>query len=96
MILILIKNRVGTFLLFLVFLCSSSRANAALGVNDNFADATELIGSSVTVNGSNGDATAEVGEPSRSGTVNSLWYTWTAPYYDTDITHHFTYSRRAV
>jgi len=49
---------------------------------DLFADATLLTGSLVTVTGSNVGATAELGEPSgegTSGTINSVWWSWTAP-----------------
>src|SRR5438046_150764 len=42
-------------------------AAAAPPSNDNFVDATALVGSSGQVFGSNVDATAEPGEPPRSG-----------------------------
>lgn len=46
--------------------------------NDNFADAQEISGQAVSVNGTNVDATTEDGEPIFNGT-RSLWYRWTAP-----------------
>jgi VCBS repeat-containing protein len=49
---------------------------------DPFAEATPLTGSLITVTGSNVGATAELGEPSgegTSGTINSVWWSWTAP-----------------
>lgn len=49
--------------------------------NDNFANRITLSGSSVTVTGTNVNATKELGEPDHAGNVGgkSVWYTWTAP-----------------
>ena len=49
-------------------------------INDNFVDRVDL-GSAFIVNtsGGNVDATGEVGEPSQSGLINSVWWSWTAP-----------------
>jgi hypothetical protein len=47
--------------------------------NDNFANRIGLAGETANATGSNIEATAEVGEPSQSGTTNSVWWTWTAP-----------------
>ncbi|HJP64749.1 MAG TPA: hypothetical protein VKA30_00435 [Actinomycetota bacterium] len=48
--------------------------------NDDFANAQVLAGSSGSVNGSDAYATYEPGEPVGSGPVNSVWYSWTAPF----------------
>ncbi len=49
--------------------------------NDNFANRITIIGSSVTVTGSNVGATKETSEPSHAGNGGgrSVWWTWTAP-----------------
>ena len=53
--------------------------------NDNFSNAFTLVGDSISVTGSNIDATGEFGEPNHAGVnfddfdVNSVWWTWTAP-----------------
>lgn len=55
--------------------------------NDDFADATELTGTSGTTSGTNVEATAEVGEPTNHAADccdpdlgdASVWYKWTAP-----------------
>ena len=50
--------------------------------NDKFADAQALSGTTATADGSNVNATGEVGEINHadvSGTLASIWYTWTAP-----------------
>ena len=51
---------------------------------DMFAGATPLSGTFLTATGSNVGATVEAGESdlptiSRSGTINSVWWQWTAP-----------------
>src|SRR5262249_48342802 len=54
----------------------------AAPINDNFACATVVSGSSVSVTGSNVGATKEAGEPnivSYSAGGRSVWWTWTAP-----------------
>ena len=49
--------------------------------NDNFANATQITGSSGTVTSTTVGATGETGEPRVAGTgpTRSLWYRWTAP-----------------
>jgi peroxiredoxin len=49
--------------------------------NDNFSNATPLIGENVQVVGSNVGATKEPGEPDHAGDSGgaSVWWTWTAP-----------------
>lgn len=56
-------------------------AEAAAPVNDAFADATEITGSTATVRGTNVDATAEPDEPGHyeSTARRSVWWTWEAP-----------------
>ncbi|HMD53585.1 MAG TPA: hypothetical protein VKJ65_03425, partial [Phycisphaerae bacterium] len=62
-------------------------AAQALPVNDNFANASGISGTTGTTNGSNVNATLEFGEPTSIiidypfATVvsNSVWYAWTAP-----------------
>jgi len=69
---------VGNFTLGLAF--------TAAPPNDNFADRITLVGTNVTVSGSNVGATREAGEPdikvsggtSASGD-HTAWWTWTAP-----------------
>ena len=48
-------------------------------VNDNFADAQLLTGSSIVQAGSNVDATVESGEPPLNSTTKSIWYKWIPP-----------------
>lgn len=54
---------------------------SAAPVNDNFADAQAIIGTTGTVTGSTVDATTETGEPSHGefASGSSIWYRWTAP-----------------
>ncbi|QYO63352.1 pre-peptidase C-terminal domain-containing protein [Leptolyngbya sp. 7M] len=47
--------------------------------NDRFATATTLTGTSGSISGNNTHALGEPGEPAQSGTLNSLWWKWTAP-----------------
>jgi hypothetical protein len=47
--------------------------------NDNFANRIGLAGQTANATGSNIRATGEVGEPTQSGTTESVWWTWTAP-----------------
>jgi hypothetical protein len=47
--------------------------------NDKRVNAIELTGTSGRELGSNQTALAEVGEPEQSGTINSVWWKWTAP-----------------
>jgi subtilisin family serine protease len=47
--------------------------------NDNFANRIFLDGLPVSTTGSNIGATAEPEEPSQSGLINSVWWSWTAP-----------------
>ena len=54
---------------------------------DNFANRTVLSGLAPSTSGSNILATAEVGEPSQSGIINSEWWSWTAPNSGTFTIH---------
>lgn len=55
-------------------------ATAAPPANDNFANATTLASAtSVSISGTNAEATNEVGENSCCFEFNSVWYRWTAP-----------------
>ncbi|XPM60832.2 MAG: hypothetical protein EDM05_028195 [Leptolyngbya sp. IPPAS B-1204] len=47
--------------------------------NDKLAAATTLNGTSGSVPGNNRHATGEPGEPAQSGTLNTVWWKWTAP-----------------
>jgi subtilisin family serine protease len=47
--------------------------------NDNFANRIVLSGLPVSTTGSNIGATEEPQEPSQSGPINSVWWSWTAP-----------------
>ncbi|MFN6487676.1 DUF4347 domain-containing protein [Nostoc sp. DedQUE02] len=47
--------------------------------NDNFANRIVLSGNSGSSTGNNVGATSESGEPTQSGTTNSVWWSWTAP-----------------
>ncbi|BAZ49482.1 hemolysin-type calcium-binding region [Nostoc sp. NIES-4103] len=47
--------------------------------NDNFANLIVLSGNSGSSAGNNVGATSELGEPTQSGTTNSVWWSWTAP-----------------
>jgi len=50
------------------------------GNNDNFVNRRNLgSGSSATDTGTNVGYTGETGEPAQSGTINSAWWSWTAP-----------------
>ena len=64
-------------------LSAPSPAHAAAPTNDDFASAAVLSGTSVSVIGSNVDATVEPGEPTTMGYQwnlgASVWYRWTAP-----------------
>ena len=53
--------------------------------SDSFSGRTNL-GSviSVTDTGTNVGFTGEAGEPAQSGTINSAWWTWTAPSIQRD------------
>ena len=64
-------------------LAAPAPASAAAPVNDTLALATELAGeSSVSITGTNAEASAEPGEPSHlpwDSARTSVWYSWTAP-----------------
>ena len=49
--------------------------------NDNFLNAILLVGTNLTVNGSNVNATKEAGEPNHDGNSGgkSVWWNWQAP-----------------
>jgi len=51
--------------------------------NDNFADRIFLGDLPVSTTGSNIGATAEPQEPAQNGPINSVWWSWTAPYTET-------------
>jgi hypothetical protein len=51
--------------------------------NDNFANRIFLGGLPVSTTGSNIGATVEPQEPSQSGPINSVWWSWTAPTTET-------------
>jgi hypothetical protein len=64
------------------FLFLSAVAGAQVAPpNDNFANATVITGSRVTVSGTNVDATVEPGEPEHAGKPggHSVWWSWAAP-----------------
>jgi hypothetical protein len=56
-------------------------ALAAAPDNDDLADATELAGQLAFADGTNAEATKELGEPNHAGNAGgaSIWYRWTAP-----------------
>src|SRR5205823_11838644 len=50
-------------------------------VNDDFNSSTPIVGTNVTVTGTNEGATVEAGEPTHLGFgQNSVWWSWTAPF----------------
>jgi subtilisin family serine protease len=60
---------------------AASLVAAVAPVNDTFATATVLTGTSFSVNGSNIGATVQTGEPKHTGLTGgkSVWWSWTAP-----------------
>ncbi|MCY2932121.1 MAG: hypothetical protein NTV86_22030 [Planctomycetota bacterium] len=60
---------------------TSLAVTAAAPLNNNFAAATVLTGTTASAAGSNVGATKESGEPNHAGNVGgkSVWYSWTAP-----------------
>lgn len=56
-------------------------ALAAPPLNDDLADAAELAGRVAFADGTNAEATKELGEPNHAGNAGgaSIWYRWTAP-----------------
>ena len=60
---------------------AASLVAAVAPVNDSFASATVLTGTSFSVNGSNIGATVQTGEPKHAGITGgkSVWWSWTAP-----------------
>jgi len=62
-------------------LAATSNPPVALPVNDNFASASTVAGSSWTSSGNNVNGTSESGEPSHAGQApaKSVWYSWAAP-----------------
>jgi len=56
-------------------------ANSSVPQNDNFANRTTVLGSSVTMFGRNTGASKETGEPNHAGNTGgkSVWWSWTAP-----------------
>src|SRR3712207_3659125 len=75
--------RIAPFLVVLVSaLAAAAPASAAPPVNDAFAAAELLTGTSATATSvSNAQATKETGEPNHAGTTGggSVWYRWVAP-----------------
>ncbi|HEU5396213.1 MAG TPA: hypothetical protein VFV81_03535, partial [Verrucomicrobiae bacterium] len=52
--------------------------------NDNFSEATAILGEQLTFQGSIGDATMELGEPAHMGAMvpqKSVWWKWQAPLW---------------
>jgi PASTA domain len=72
---------IGVLLVLAAALVLPVVANAAPPPNDNFANAAELTGRFVFVDGTNVDATEEAGEPDHGPNAGgaSIWYRWTAP-----------------
>lgn len=67
-------------LLVLMLALLATAQVAAQPVNDNFASASTLSGTTASATGSNVGATAEAGEPGHFGqTSHSVWWQWTAP-----------------
>ncbi|MEI8357649.1 MAG: S8 family peptidase [Deltaproteobacteria bacterium] len=60
---------------------AASLVAAVAPVNDSFASATVLTGTSFSVGGSNIGATIQTGEPKHAGITGgkSVWWSWTAP-----------------
>jgi len=60
---------------------AASLVAAVAPVNDTFATATVLTGTSFSVNGSNIGATVQTGEPKHAGITGgkSVWWSWKAP-----------------
>jgi subtilisin family serine protease len=60
---------------------SASLVATLAPVNDTFAAATVLTGTTFAVNGSNIGATVQTGEPKHAGVTGgkSVWWSWTAP-----------------
>jgi hypothetical protein len=67
--------------LLALVLCGVQPLLAQAPVNDSFAGAVALTGSTNIVAGSNVSATSEPGEPSHAGNpaTTSVWWTWVAP-----------------
>ncbi len=57
------------------------RMAAAAPINDNLNNATLLVGTNLTVTGSNLESTKEIGEPNHAANLGgrSIWWTWSAP-----------------
>ena len=64
--------------LALASLLSLTPGAVAAPPNDNFADATEMVGLPAEATGSSVDATVEPDEPVNGG-AHSIWFKWTAP-----------------
>ena len=86
----LLENSLGRIMtglnnakLAIIFVAGLACAATALAqpTNDNFVNATIISGYVGTTNGSNVNATAELGEPVHAGTGGgkSIWYRWTSP-----------------
>jgi hypothetical protein len=74
------KPLVATILLSCGLIAVETTPAVAAPANDNFATATTLASStSVSISGSNVEATTEAGENSCCSVFNTVWYRWTAP-----------------
>jgi hypothetical protein len=73
------KRTLAIFALSISSLLIWVSAAAAAPANDAFADASPLAASPGTVNGSNVEATKQLGEPDHAGNPggHSVWYSWT-------------------
>lgn len=70
----------ATFATCAVMAMGAGPAAAAPPANDNFANATTLAPvTSVSISGTNSEATLETGEPTCCFTQKTVWFRWTAP-----------------
>ncbi len=63
------------------FLLSAVGLYAQAPANDQFSNRITLVGTNITITGSNTNATKQAGEPNHAGNIGgkSVWWTWTAP-----------------
>ena len=77
------QSRSRFFALFIaVAVAGMSGAHLSAVPNDNFSSRLALVGTNLTVAGSNGDASKELGEPNHANNNiggKSVWWSWTAP-----------------
>ena len=77
-----IKIRISHFLVVVAaLLVSAGRLHATAPANDNFSDATTLLGNTINLTNSVTGATMEPGEPAHIPGVAqaSVWWKWSAP-----------------